>query len=127
MPELPCEVSFPPPPQQVSEPPSTEELLVPRAAQHWLGTVIHVADADDGSSPADFLDSATGAWLVEHAWEYGFIPALPESELASDWEPWKLRWVGTELAGHLQQRASPADLALIAREMQLAARPTSGG
>jgi hypothetical protein len=113
----------------------------PAASQHWLGTVIAVADRP-GPSPADEdndlntledgEDASVGpesddpstdeprddrqripSWLIAHAWEYGFIPALPESALGTrlGYEPWRLRWVGKELASQLPDPVTSSDYA----------------
>lgn len=40
-------------------------------------------------------ESETGAWLVEHAWEYGFIQRWPEADPAEDeHRPYHFRYVG---------------------------------
>jgi beta-lactamase class A len=84
------------------------------ASQHWLGTTVAVSDtqgrnpAEEGAEP-----SATARWLAANAWQYGFIPALPESPLGRrlGYEPWRLRWVGRELAAQLRNAVSSGDYA----------------
>jgi len=73
--------------------------------QHWLGTVFAFSDDPDrdaaalGAEPTGVSD-----WLTTHGWTYGFVPALPETEqgLRLRYEPWRLRWVGRELATQVQ-------------------------
>jgi hypothetical protein len=93
------------------------------APQAWLGTVIQISDepapqvtptstlaADESTTPvatpapADEADSLTIQWLHSHAWEFGFVPALPESDAAAalGHEPWTLRWVGRAMAAEHQ-------------------------
>jgi hypothetical protein len=65
-----------------------------------LGTVVSVSDRFGGPPTGDFASTATGQWLLLHSWEYGFIPALPETPAggAQGYEPWELRWVGRDMA-----------------------------
>lgn len=77
----------------------------PVASQRWLGTALSVSDAATRQpTAATESPSATGGWLLAHAWEYGFVPALPESEQgqALGHEPWWLRWVGRDTAARLR-------------------------
>lgn len=49
---------------------------------------------------ADFGETAEAAWLEQHCAEFGFIIRYPrgcEKETGHDWEPWHLRYVGTEV------------------------------
>ncbi len=41
--------------------------------------------------------------MLAHAWEYGFVAAPAETPAgkALGYEPWKLRWVGREMAARL--------------------------
>jgi beta-lactamase class A len=105
----------PPPPSPTgSALPTPTPVPLTSASQHWLGTTIAVTDtptrnpAVEGAEP-----SATARWLVANAWQYGFIPALPESPLGRrlGYEPWRLRWVGRELAGQLRNVVSSGDYA----------------
>lgn len=52
----------------------------------------------------DFLETPTGAWVNEHAIEYGFILRFPkdkEGETGYNYEAWHFRYVGEELAKKL--------------------------
>lgn len=55
--------------------------------------VCHVWNAQpDGGA---LRESQAGAWLVEHAWEYGFIQRWPEADPAGDeHRPYHFRYVG---------------------------------
>jgi beta-lactamase class A len=107
---LSCRVEFPPRKVVTSKPtaqpatPTPTPTRAPAASQHWLGTVVAISDSFEGSPAAeDYPTSTTGRWLIDHAWEYGFILAPAESSagMALWHEPWKLRWVGREMAAHL--------------------------
>ena len=69
--------------------------------QAWLGTTLGVSDRADGAPSSGDATSASWQWLVQHAPEYGFVPALPETPGAQNHEPWTLRWVGRDLAGRV--------------------------
>ena len=52
----------------------------------------------------DFLETPTGAWVNEHAIEYGFILRFPkdkEGETGYNYEAWHFRYVGEDLAKKL--------------------------
>ena len=75
------------------------------APQAWLGTVIRVTDDVSGvPSDADETNNATVRWLDDNAWQFGFVPGLPESEagIAIGHEPWTFRWVGKQMAAAMQ-------------------------
>jgi LAS superfamily LD-carboxypeptidase LdcB len=85
-------------------PTSARPAAPPAASQYWLGTVAAISDSPTGEhTVAAYAPSFTGSWLLDHAWEYGFVPALPESKAgaALGYEPWTLRWVGREMAAEL--------------------------
>ena len=53
-----------------------------------------------------FYLTSEGQWLLEHAHEYGFTLSFPREafELTGFYyEPWHYRYVGTEMAGFLQE------------------------
>ena len=53
----------------------------------------------------NFEETKEGVWIDEHAHEYGFIIRFPEGKkdfTGYEFEPWHLRYVGKELAGHLR-------------------------
>lgn len=123
-----CAVTFPPPPTpepdatsadtSVSEQPapSPTPSAPPHASQQWLGTVVEVSDRLDGPASGDFRSSAAGQWLLANSWEYGFIPALPETSTGAKlgYEPTKFRWVGTDLARQIHDQSSAGDYAQVA-------------
>jgi D-alanyl-D-alanine carboxypeptidase len=81
----------------------------PGYSEHQLGLAMDVANADAACALQDcFEDTPVGAWVAEHAWEYGFIIRYPKGEEAVTgyaYEPWHLRYVGTDLAEELQAAA----------------------
>ena len=120
----------PPAEGAAAQPAATPKPVSPTASQHWLGTVVAVADSPAGERTADAeASSPTADWLLENAWRYGFVPALPESAAGAPlgYEPSTLRWVGRELAADLHARATgdpagmAAELRVVAREVARAA------
>lgn len=123
---------------RAAEPPSataaaapTQAAPSPRASQGWLGTVVTVTDSAESEAPARaWGESPAVRWLRERACEYGFVlapAATVEGHLHSA-EPWKVRWVGREMAAHSHALIYVSDptrtvIAELARaENQLAAR-----
>src|SRR5439155_23798874 len=100
---LPCPIEQPA--RVADRPVAASEVATAQARQVWLGTALAVSDAEAGA-PTTPDDSATpvGSWLLGHAAEYGFVPALPESAVgrAVGREPWTLRWVGRDMAARLR-------------------------
>lgn len=67
----------------------------PGYSEHQTGLAVDIL-----GSPAMY------EWFREHAWEYGFIVRYPENKYEITgviYEPWHLRYVGTELSAELQE------------------------
>ena len=68
----------------------------PGYSEHQTGLVIDVNTIDDA-----FGATPEAAWLAEHAHEYGFIIRYPygkEAYTGYKYEPWHIRYVGSEVA-----------------------------
>jgi hypothetical protein len=65
------------------------------------------------ASPDDEPESLTVQWLVHNAWQFGFVPALPETDAGAAFghEPWTFRWVGQAMAAQLQSLLESGDYA----------------
>ena len=76
----------------------------PGHSEHQLGTALDLRSADDTTPPwslDDFATTPAGAWLHDHAWEYGFVMSYPRGEADETcyaYEPWHYRYVGREVA-----------------------------
>jgi D-alanyl-D-alanine carboxypeptidase len=76
-------------------------------SEHQLGTSIDVS-TPGGPRPWEYRDWATttaGAWMAEHAWEFGFVMSYPRDSFARtcyDYEPWHYRYIGRELAAAIR-------------------------
>jgi len=81
----------------------------PGYSEHQTG---FAADLGGTSQPscnveACFGDTPEGKWLAAHASEYGFIiryPADRDSTTGYVYEPWHVRYVGTELAAEMRAK-----------------------
>ncbi len=69
----------------------------PGFSEHQLGVAIDVNDMWP-----EFADTAEGKWLAKNCYKYGFILRYPsyETEISTgyEYEPWHIRYLGTELA-----------------------------
>jgi beta-lactamase class A len=98
---LPCQVEQPERAADRRVSPIDSAAAQPR--QVWLGTVLAISDTDAVPSTPEDRASPVWQWLMSHAAEYGFVPALPESAdaRALGHQPWTLRWVGRDMAARL--------------------------
>ncbi|WP_413374938.1 D-alanyl-D-alanine carboxypeptidase family protein [Paenibacillus taichungensis] len=75
---------------------------VPGHSEHQTGLAIDVSSPSVGNAIEEvFGTSKEGQWLAEHAAEYGFIIRYPKGEEGITgyvYEPWHIRYVGTDLA-----------------------------
>lgn len=80
----------------------------PGHSEHQLGTAIDVISPGWSGRFGDWaVEAAEGAWMAEHAWEYGFVMSYPADGLDDTcygYEPWHYRWIGRQAAA--EQRAS---------------------
>jgi zinc D-Ala-D-Ala carboxypeptidase len=80
----------------------------PGHSEHQLGTALDFRSADDTTPPwslDDFATTPAGAWLHDHAWEYGFVMSYPRGEAEETcyaYEPWHYRYVGREVAAAIR-------------------------
>lgn len=74
----------------------------PGHSEHQTGLAVDVVACDGGCGSHDgFKGTPEAAWLVDNAWRHGFIVRYEDGATATtgySWEPWHLRYVGTELA-----------------------------
>lgn len=78
----------------------------PGFSEHQTGLAV---DLGSGTQPgcdlqSCFAQTAEGAWLAEHAWEFGFVVRYTEANTeVTGYAPegWHLRWVGRDLAAYL--------------------------
>jgi D-alanyl-D-alanine carboxypeptidase len=84
----------------------------PGHSEHQLGTAIDFTSPGWSGRVGDWATESTeGAWMAEHAWEYGFVMSYPsdaQGESCFAYEPWHYRWIGRDAAA--QQRAAGVGL-----------------
>ena len=70
----------------------------PGHSEHQLGTSLDFSSPGWTGRFGDWAtESPSGAWMAEHAWEYGFVMSYPAGgDLATcyGYEPWHYRWIG---------------------------------
>ncbi len=84
------------------------ESARPGYSEHQTGLA---ADLGGDSNPACnvaqcYATTTEGTWLANHCHEYGFVlryPSDKESVTGYEYEPWHVRYVGTELAGEMHK------------------------
>ena len=87
---------------------STIKLHLEKAARlKYTGLAVDFAlYLEDSGATADFTGTGDYAWLVEHAWEYGFIRRYPENKrdvTGIAYEAWHFRYVGVPHAWYMQE------------------------
>lgn len=70
-------------------------------SEHQLGTTIDLTVPAIGGTYTSFANTEAYAWLLEHAYRYGFILSYPEDNAYYVFEPWHWRFVGEDLADDL--------------------------
>ena len=84
----------------------------PGHSEHQLGTALDFTSPGWSGRVGDWAtESVEGAWMADHAWEFGFVmsyPADSQSQTCFAYEPWHYRWIGRDAAA--EQRASGLDL-----------------
>ncbi len=74
----------------------------PGHSEHQTGLALDI-NSTDGS----MATSAEGLWLAEHCAEYGFVIRYPQGKehiTGYMYEPWHVRYLGTELAAELTEK-----------------------
>ena len=72
----------------------------PGHSEHQLGTALDVVSPGWSGRFGDWAtESAEGAWMAAHAWEYGFAMSYPtdaQDATCFGYEPWHYRWIGRQ-------------------------------
>ncbi|WP_374929187.1 M15 family metallopeptidase [Kytococcus sedentarius] len=83
--------------------PVSGRVAVAGRSEHQTGLAVDVAGMPPFPAPVE--DNERGAWLSDHAAEFGFVLRYPlgkEAETGYRYESWHWRWVGEDLARHLR-------------------------
>ncbi len=105
----------------------------PGASEHQTGLTMDVGEKGDRNALGDgFADSASGKWMRENAWRYGFILRYDlgwEETTGYAYEPWHFRYVGPEHAARIHELNIPLEdyLAILRRERMLELISGEGG
>lgn len=72
-------------------------------SEHQLGTAVDLTIPSIGATEQSFGNTEAFAWLQANAYKYGFILSYPEGNDFYIYEPWHWRFVGRDLARHLDR------------------------
>ncbi len=72
-------------------------------SEHQLGTTLDLTVDSVGGTYTSFAQSEAYEWLEKNAYKYGFILSYPEGNNFYIFEPWHWRFVGKDLARHLNR------------------------
>ena len=81
----------------------------PGHSEHQLGTTIDFRSASSQQPPwnyPDWITTPPGAWMNEHAWEYGFVMSYPRGKrlrTCMNYEPWHYRYIGRHIARQVHE------------------------
>lgn len=70
-------------------------------SEHNVGLALDIREFNDSAISSNFLNTPAGAWMSDHAHEYGFILRYPAGKghiTGYDFEAWHFRYVGVDLA-----------------------------
>jgi D-alanyl-D-alanine carboxypeptidase len=88
--------------QQDGEAKARAYSAVPGTSEHETGLAIDVSGSNGKCAAEDcFAGTKEAVWLGKHAAEYGFIIRYPKGKEAItgyNYEPWHLRYVGTDIS-----------------------------
>lgn len=71
-------------------------------SEHQLGTAIDIT-SDEVAPFVDFDTIETYQWMVDNAYQYGFVLSYPPDNNYYQYEPWHWRFVGVLLATYLYE------------------------
>ncbi len=84
-----------------------EMSATPGHSQHQLGTAVDFTNAAASYEIWDYFgDTSAYWWLKNHARNYGFVLAYPQSKEAETgyrWEPWHYRYIGARNIERLEE------------------------
>ncbi|MBE5930340.1 MAG: D-alanyl-D-alanine carboxypeptidase family protein [Lachnospiraceae bacterium] len=85
----------------------------PGRSEHQTGLAIDISCASEGFGlETTFADTPEGIWVAKNAHRFGFILRYPKDKehiTGYNYEPWHIRYVGTELAGYLYETGLTLD------------------
>ena len=102
-----------------------EYVARPGASEHQTGLTMDVGERGNGDTLGEgFANSASGQWMRENAWRFGFILRYDqgwEEITGYAFEPWHFRYVGPEHAARIHELNIPLEeyLEIVRRERLL--------
>lgn len=78
----------------------------PGHSEHQTGLTIDFGSIGDTALTSNWHVTPAGAWMAEHAWEFGWLMSYPKGRKAVvcyRFEPWHYRYVGRELASKIHE------------------------
>jgi len=72
-------------------------------SEHQLGTTVDLTTPEIKAAFSGFEKTEAYQWLLDNAYQYGFILSYPENNTYYQFEPWHWRFVGRSLADKLRQ------------------------
>ena len=73
-------------------------------SEHQLGTTADLTTPEIGSTFTDFEKTGAYTWLLQNAYQYGFVLSYPKDNPYYIFEPWHWRFVGVEFAALLHDQ-----------------------
>jgi zinc D-Ala-D-Ala carboxypeptidase len=76
----------------------------PGHSEHQLGTTLDFKTKGHPDVNRSWGQTATGRWVAENAWRFGFVESYPEDKrdvTCYSFEPWHFRYVGPKLAAQI--------------------------
>jgi len=76
-------------------------------SEHQLGTTVDLTSLEENNPlTTGFARTVAYEWLTNNAYKYGFVLSYPENNSYYQFEPWHWRFVGIDLASHLDDLGS---------------------
>ncbi len=92
----------------------------PGASEHQLGMAMDLAQRNSSQLNAKFGDTEAGRWVAANGYRFGFILRYQEGQESVTgyaYEPWHVRYVGTEQAAAIYESGLPLETYLSAHRL----------
>ena len=93
-------------PQEQAEKEAATIIAKPGTSEHQLGLAVDIIDTRLWALEEQQENLPAQKWLMEHAWEYGFVLRYPKGKIDQTgiiYEPWHYRYVGKAVAQELHE------------------------
>ena len=92
--------------QEDAEKEAATIIAKPGTSEHQLGLAVDIIDTRLWALEEEQETLPAQKWLMEHAWEYGFVLRYPKDKINQTgiiYEPWHYRYVGKDVAKELHE------------------------